>query len=87
MTAPFYPATYNIGDIFLLVSFVVVCLGGMGNLAGSMIGGLIIGVAESFGTLIIPGGQKQLITFAIFIVILFLKPQGLLRFGGYWQAQ
>jgi branched-chain amino acid transport system permease protein len=85
--APFYPAAYNIGDLFLLVSFVVVCLGGMGSFIGAMIGGLIIGVTESVGTLIIPGGQKQLITFGLFIAILLFRPQGLFRFGGYWQAQ
>jgi branched-chain amino acid transport system permease protein len=85
--SPFYPAAFNIGDIFLLVAFVVVCLGGMGNFIGALIGGLIIGLAESVGTLILPGGQKQLITYGLFIAILFFRPQGLLRFGGYWQAQ
>jgi branched-chain amino acid transport system permease protein len=85
--SPFYPAAFNIGDIFLLVAFVVVCLGGMGNFIGALIGGLIIGLAESCGTLILPGGQKQLITYGLFIAILFFRPQGLLRFGGYWQAQ
>ena len=84
---PFYPVAYNIGDMFLLVAFVVVCLGGMGNFIGAMIGGLIIGLAESLGALIIPGGQKQLVTYGIFLIILFFRPKGLLRFGGYWQAQ
>lgn len=87
LIAPFYPAAYNIGDIFLLTAFVVVCLGGMGNFIGAMIGGLVIGLAESLGALIIPGGQKQIITYSIFIAILLFRPQGLLRFGGYWQAQ
>jgi branched-chain amino acid transport system permease protein len=85
--APIYPTAYNTGDIFLTVAFVVVVLGGMGNFVGAMIGGLIIGLGESLGALIIPGGQKQIVTYAIFVVILLFKPQGLLRFGGYWQAQ
>jgi branched-chain amino acid transport system permease protein len=85
--APFYPLVYNVGDLFLTVAFVVVCLGGMGNFIGALIGGLIIGLAESFGTLIIPGGQKQLITYGIFIGILLFRPQGLLRYSGYWQSQ
>ena len=85
--SPIYPVSYNIGDLFLTVAFVVVCLGGMGNFIGAMIGGLIIGLAESMGTLIIPGGQKQLVTYGLFIVILLFRPQGLLRSGGYWEVQ
>jgi branched-chain amino acid transport system permease protein len=85
--SPIYPVTYNIGDLFLTVAFVVVCLGGMGNFIGALIGGLIIGLAESIGTLLIPGGQKQLITYGLFIIILLFKPHGLLRFGGYWEVQ
>jgi branched-chain amino acid transport system permease protein len=85
--APYFPVSYNVGEVFILVAFVVVVLGGMGNFLGALVGGLIIGLAESLGTLIIPGGQKQLITYGIFIVILLFRPYGLFRFGGYWQAQ
>lgn len=85
--APYFPIAHNVGDLFILVTFVVVCLGGMGNFIGAMIGGLIIGLAESLGTLIIPGGQKQLITYGLFILILLFRPHGLLRFGGYWESQ
>ncbi len=75
------------GEVFILVAFVVVVLGGLGNFIGAMIGGLIIGLAESLGALVIPGGQKELITYGIFVVILLFKPYGLFKFGGYWQAQ
>jgi branched-chain amino acid transport system permease protein len=85
--APYFPVAYNVGEIFILVTFVVVVLGGMGNFLGAMVGGLIIGLAESLGTLIIPGGQKQLITYGIFTAILLFRPHGLFRFSGYWQAQ
>lgn len=84
---PYFPIYYNVGDMFVLVAFVVVCLGGMGNLLGAMIAGLMIGVGESLGTLIISGGQKQIITFCIFIVFLLFRPQGMFRSGGYWEAQ
>jgi len=85
--APYFPVSFNVGDVFILVTFVVVCLGGMGNFVGALLGGLIIGLAESLGTLIIPGGQKQLITFGLFILILLFRPHGLFRSGGYWQTQ
>lgn len=85
--SPLFPVSNEIGSLFTVTAFCIVCLGGMGNALGALVGGLIIGVAESVGTLFIPGGQKQLITFAIFVVILLFRPQGLFSFGGYWQAQ
>ena len=85
--SPLFPVSNDIGDLFIVTAFVIVCLGGMGNAMGALVGGMIIGMAESVGTLFIPGGQKQLITFTILIVILLFRPQGLFRFGGYWQAQ
>lgn len=85
--SPLFPVSNDIGDLFIVTAFCIVCLGGMGNALGALVGGMIIGMAESVGTLFIPGGQKQLITFTIFIVVLLFRPQGLFRFGGYWQAQ
>jgi branched-chain amino acid transport system permease protein len=84
---PYYPTFYGIGNLFLMVPFVVVCLGGMGNLVGAMIGGLLIGLAESLGSVIISGGQKEIVIYAIFILFMLFRPQGLFRFGGYWQTR
>ena len=68
------------GAPYTMVSFVIVILGGMGSLVGALIGGLIIGVAESLGTVFLPSSMKQVVSFTIMIVILLFKPQGL--FGG-----
>lgn len=87
LIAPYYPLSPDIGGTFILIAFVVTCLGGLGNVVGAMVGGIIIGIAETSGALFIPGGQKQLIPFAIFILILLFRPQGLFTFSGYWQAQ
>jgi len=87
VVSPLFPVSNDIGDLFILTAFCIVVLGGMGNALGALVGGMIIGVAESVGTLAFPGGQKQLITFTILIVVLLFRPQGLFRFGGYWQAQ
>jgi branched-chain amino acid transport system permease protein len=59
---------------------VVVILGGMGNLLGALFGGLILGVAESTATLVLPATLKQVVSFTILIVIMLFRPQGL--FGG-----
>jgi branched-chain amino acid transport system permease protein len=87
VVSPLFPVSNDIGDLFIMTAFCIVVLGGMGNALGALVGGMIIGVAESVGTLAFPGGQKQLITFTILIVVLLFRPQGLFRFGGYWQAQ
>ncbi len=85
--SPLFPVSNEIGNLFIVTAFCIVCMGGMGNALGALVSGLIIGIAESVGTLFIPGGQKQLITFAIFVLVLLFRPQGLFQFGGYWQAQ
>jgi len=63
-----------------MISFVIVILGGMGSLVGALVGGLIIGVAESLGTVFLPSSMKQVVSFTIMVVILLFRPQGL--FGG-----
>jgi branched-chain amino acid transport system permease protein len=84
--APFYPVSNDAGDYFSLLAFVVVCLGGMGNPNGALLGGLIIGLAESLGSVFIPGGQKEIVIYMIFLLILLVKPTGLFKSSGYWQA-
>jgi branched-chain amino acid transport system permease protein len=62
------------------MAFVVVVLGGMGNFLGALLGGFIVGLAESLGAAFLPGSLKQLVVFMIFAGVLLLRPQGL--FGG-----
>ncbi len=74
---PFYYVDPHVGASFVLVAFVVVVLGGMGNFAGALLGGFIIGMAEALGSIIFPAALKQVVTFVIFVLILFFKPTGL----------
>lgn len=80
LLVPLMPITPHTGFPFKLTSFAIVILGGMGSLPGAMIGGIIIGVAESLGTVFIPSSLKQVISFGIMVLILLLRPRGL--FGG-----
>ncbi len=80
LMVPFYYTSPTVGLWFGLVSFVVVVLGGMGNFIGALVGGLIIGLTEAFGAAILPGTLSRVFTFAIFILVLLFRPQGL--FGG-----
>jgi branched-chain amino acid transport system permease protein len=75
---PFFYVSPTVGSIFVLTAFVIVVLGGMGNFAGALLGGLIIGVAESMGEVFLPGSLKQVVSFTIFILILFFRPMGLM---------
>jgi branched-chain amino acid transport system permease protein len=74
---PFIPVYPYAGWLFVITAFVVVVLGGMGNVLGAFVGGLIIGIADSVGAIFLPGGMKSIISFIIFILILLFKPTGL----------
>jgi branched-chain amino acid transport system permease protein len=82
LTAPFFYVNPHVGGIFVITAFVIVVLGGMGNLIGALVGGLIIGLAESLGAAFIPGQLKQFIIYFIFILVLLFKPEGLFGRAG-----
>lgn len=65
------------GAIFNLTAFVVVVLGGMGNVPGALVGGLIVGLTEQLGGLILPGQSPLLAVFIVFLIVLFAKPKGI----------
>ena len=77
VTAPFFYVNPHVGGIFVIVAFVVVVLGGMGNFIGAFLAGLIIGLAESVGAAFLPGQVKQFIIYFIFLLVLLFKPEGL----------
>jgi branched-chain amino acid transport system permease protein len=78
------PFTYvfpTVGGIYTLLAFVVVVLGGMGNMAGAFLGGIFIGLIESFSGVYISPALKEAVYFVIFILILLVRPQGLFGKG------
>jgi len=74
---PAYYVNPQVGNGFVLVAFTVVVLGGMGSFAGALLGGLLIGVVESFGGLFLGESLGQMGIFVIFIGVLLLRPEGL----------
>lgn len=83
LVTPFFYVAPDVGESFNLMAFVVVVLGGMGNFIGALLGGLIVGLAESLGAALLPGSLKQLVVFVIFAAALLLRPEGLFgRRGG-----
>ena len=74
---PAYYVNPQVGGGFVLVAFTIVVLGGMGSFAGALAGGLLIGVVESLGGLFLGDSLGQMGIFAIFILVLLFRPQGL----------
>jgi branched-chain amino acid transport system permease protein len=68
----------TMGESATLKAFIVVILGGLGSVIGSAVGGLILGVAESFGTMV-SSAWKDAIGFLLVILILLYRPDGLFR--------
>lgn len=80
MTNYFFIFT-DVGVNFALFAFVAVALGGFGSIIGCLYAGIIIGLVESLGGLLIDPSFKLLYVFAIYLLVVIYKPQGL--FGRY----
>lgn len=76
--APIFSVNPWMGLVPLIKGFIVVILGGLGSFAGAIIGGFIIGLSESYSVLFLSSGWKDLVSFVLLIVILVIRPQGLL---------
>lgn len=79
MIALIYPSiTYNMGLEYVLFAFAVIILGGLGNPIGALLGGLIFGIAENVCKIYLPSMVSPLLTFILLIIVIMLKPEGLL---------
>lgn len=78
---PIFYVSPSIGHVFVIVAFTVVVLGGMGSFLGAVVGGLIVGLTESFGGLFLGESLGQIGISLIFILILLLRPSGLFGAG------
>ncbi len=82
MYAPILPPDYHMGMDFLVLSFVVVVVGGMGSLGGAVAAGFLLGILQSFASMnevknIIPG-IDQIIIYLVAVVIILVRPRGLM---------
>ncbi len=77
LVTPFLYVAPDVGDVFTIFAFVIVVLGGMGSFVGALLGGFLVGLAESLGAAVLPGSLKQLPIFLLFVVVLLFRPTGL----------
>ncbi|HLN46697.1 MAG TPA: branched-chain amino acid ABC transporter permease [Magnetospirillaceae bacterium] len=73
-----YAITPSMGDSFLVRAFVVSVLGGLGNVTGALVGGLVYGVIESFGALWFGEGFKDVVAMVALLLVLLFRPYGLI---------
>jgi len=78
LIATFFYLTPTVGESLVLIAFVVVCFGGFGSVPGAMLAGLIIGLIQAASAYYIGPVYKDVVVFALFVAILWVRPQGLL---------
>jgi branched-chain amino acid transport system permease protein len=74
---PFYNVFPSVGVLFDIKGFIIVVLGGLGSISGAILGGMIIGVIESVGPQFMTATWTEGIVYALFLLVLFVKPSGL----------
>jgi branched-chain amino acid transport system permease protein len=70
--------TPQLGPAYTLLAFVIVIVGGLGSMGGALVGGVLIGVSEALAGLFIAPSAKSMFSFGLLILVLLLRPQGLL---------
>lgn len=90
MYTPILPPNYHMGMDFLVLSFVVVVVGGMGSLGGAVLAGFLLGILQSFASMtevksIIPG-IDQIIIYLVAVIVLLVRPRGLMGRKGVMES-
>ncbi len=79
LMAPLFSVSTELGTQVALKSFIAAVVGGLGSFGGAIAGGLIVGVVESLGATYISSGYKDVIVYAVGIIVLGFMPYGIFR--------
>jgi branched-chain amino acid transport system permease protein len=82
LLTPIYTIFPHVGFNFVIISFAVVILGGLGSIPGALAGGMIIGLLESISGYLIAPELNQIVWYLLFLLVLFFKPAGLFGIAG-----
>lgn len=77
-TQQFGLTRFNVGFLLGIKAFTAAVLGGIGNLRGALVGGLVLGLAENYGSAIVGSQWRDVVAFVLLIVILMFRPTGIL---------
>jgi branched-chain amino acid transport system permease protein len=77
LLATYYPIEPNVAVNFIVLMFVAVVIGGLGSIPGAFVGGIAIGLVQSLTLLVLPLQLQNVGVFVTFLVVLYLRPQGL----------
>ncbi len=78
LIATFYYIYPNVGITWCLLAFVIVIMGGLGSFQGLFIGGVIVGILEAIGSLILGSAHSYILVYAVYLLFLYLRPKGLM---------
>lgn len=81
--SPIFPISPTVADAYLSKAFIVCVLGGLGSLPGVLLGGIVLGLVESLGGYFLGPDHSLTLSFALLLVFLLLRPQGLLGKKGF----
>jgi branched-chain amino acid transport system permease protein len=68
----------NLSSDYTLLGFIIVILGGLGSLGGALLGGVLVGLSEALSGVLIDPSLKSMFSFGLLILVLLLRPQGIL---------
>jgi branched-chain amino acid transport system permease protein len=73
-----YEIAPSIGESYTVTALIVITLGGLGHIVGSLVGALILGMVESFGMYLTSPSLKSLLSYGVFVLVMLIRPKGLL---------
>jgi len=77
----FYEITPFMGFPYTITAFIVIVLGGLGNIMGSLLGGFLLGLVETIGISLTSPGLRSIISYGIFIAVILIRPKGIFGRG------
>jgi branched-chain amino acid transport system permease protein len=78
LISPIMSVNPFVGGPMVAKAFVIAILGGLGSTIGALVGGLVLGLVETVGTVFIPSSYQELLGFSVLVLVLVFRPQGLL---------
>ena len=78
LMATYRPFNPYFGETIIVILFASVVLGGMSSIVGALLGGLIIGLIQQVGIMVVPVAMQNVLVFAIFVLFLYVRPHGIL---------